>query len=84
MVPASLRIKRAEPKPKHVKPRGPDVGPGFGLAPVPKPASLMGCSSSSNGLPSSNANQGSSAAPLSTDSKYMEFMQTLNDLGAFE
>ena len=39
MVPASLRIRRDELKPKP-RPKGPEIGSGFGLAHVSKPATV--------------------------------------------
>ena len=79
MVPASLRIRRDETKAKP-RPKAPDVGVGFGLAPVSKPAPAPLAAVACGGA----AGAADSAVPLSTDSKYFEFLQTMNELGAFE
>ena len=77
MVPASLRIKREETKVKPVRPKGPEVGAGFGLAPVSKPAVAVPPAAARIAAPSATTG-------ISTDAKYMEFMKSMNDLGAFE
>ena len=74
MVPASLRIKREELKPKP-KARAPEIGAGFGLAPVSRPAAVV---------PVPPASASLSSKPAGTDAKFLEFMQTMNELGAFE
>ncbi|PNW81259.1 hypothetical protein CHLRE_07g348700v5 [Chlamydomonas reinhardtii] len=72
MVPAALRVRRDEaPKPKRPKTGRADAGSGFGLAPA-KP----GEEAAGGGAPA--------AAPISTDQKYLEFLATVADLGAFD
>jgi hypothetical protein len=57
---------------------------GFGLAPVSRPAQLAPLPSSS-AVPAPAPSAPSAAAPpASTDAKYLEFMATMGDLGAFE
>ena len=80
MVPASVRVRRDDARlgakqgvGGGSRPLGPVVGPGFGLAPTSRPAVRPA-------EPAATA----AAAPASTDSKYLEFMQTMSDLGAFE
>lgn len=71
-VPAALRVRRDEaPKPKRPKTGRADAGSGFGLAPA-KP----GEEAAGGGAPA--------AAPISTDQKYLEFLATVADLGAFD
>ena len=77
MVPASLRIRRDEPMKAKPKARAPQVGAGFGLAPVSRPTAVVAP------VPVATASV-STSQPTSTDVKFLEFMQTMNDLGAFE
>lgn len=68
-MPAALRVRREEaPKPKRPN-VGVGPGSGFGLAPTTvKPA----------------AAPAKSEAPASVDEKYLEFLSSVADLGAFE
>mmetsp|Transcript_18607 Transcript_18607/g.39967 ORF Transcript_18607/g.39967 Transcript_18607/m.39967 type:complete len:460 (+) Transcript_18607:167-1546(+) len=82
MVPASVRVRRDDSKPAARRApgqRAPEVGPGFGLAPATKSVQHAVVTA---GLQASTA-AAPSAAP-STDAKYLEFMQSMSELGAFE
>ncbi|KAI8464802.1 MAG: hypothetical protein J3K34DRAFT_461748 [Monoraphidium minutum] len=81
MVPASVRVRRQEaPKPK---PDAPRLGPGFGLAPVQRPAAPAARRGGLGG----GGGGGAPARPLSMagagtggmDSKLAEFMASLED-----
>ncbi|GIL53533.1 hypothetical protein Vafri_9119 [Volvox africanus] len=82
LVPASLRIRREDAAPKPKRPAlgtgiaagRADAGSGFGLAPQPAMAAGAGM----GGRP------GGDAGPASTDQKYLEFLASVADLGAFD
>ncbi|KAG2496410.1 hypothetical protein HYH03_005636 [Edaphochlamys debaryana] len=72
MVPAALRVRRedAAPKPKRPPLTGLKADAGFGLAPK----------AGAGAVGSAKAE----ATPASTDQKYLEFLSTVADLGAFD
>ncbi|KAG1675167.1 hypothetical protein FOA52_003390 [Chlamydomonas sp. UWO 241] len=91
MVPASVRIRREQAAEEAVRKKARmhqgaavTAASGFGLAPVSRPAQLTPLPSAAV-APRAKAPMAPLAGPpASTDSKYLEFMATMGELGAFE